>query len=97
MNFFTKEVPALLKQQGYLVYPTAFTHNFNVRHYQTPTTLKFITVYNSAGQAVWTRQFSGNADREMRVDLTGKAAGVYVVEVGYEDSNKNVTQRVIKY
>jgi hypothetical protein len=97
VDFFTLQVPQLLKQQGYLVYPTAFRNSFTVRHYQTPSTLKFINVVNSAGQTVWTKQFSGNSSRQIEVDLTGKAAGVYVVEVGYTDGNRNIVQRVTKY
>jgi hypothetical protein len=31
------------------------------------------------------------------VDLTGKSAGVYFVEIGYEDRNRNVVQKVVKY
>jgi hypothetical protein len=97
VNFSTQTLPAQLKQQGYIIYPTAFQNRFTLWHYLTPTTLKYINVTNSAGQLVYTKQFNGNADRQMPVDLTGKAAGVYIVEVGYTDSSKKVVQRVIKY
>jgi hypothetical protein len=97
VNFTTRTVPAQLKQQGYVIYPTAFANSFTVWHYQTPSTVKYINVVNSAGQTVWSKQFNGNADKQVSVDLNGKAAGVYVVEVGYVDSNKNVVQRVVKY
>ena len=97
VNLNTQVLPTQLKQQGYLVYPTAFQNGFNVWHFQTPTTLRYINVVNSAGQLVYSKQFNGNADRQMQIDLTGRAAGVYTVEVGYQDANRNVVQRVVKY
>ncbi len=96
VNFSATTVPDLLKSQGYLVLPTAFTNKFRVWHYQTPSTVKHIGVYNSAGQLVFMKQYNGNAERQIEIDLTGKAAGVYVVEVGYTDANRNIVQRVIK-
>ena len=97
VNLFTRTLPASLKTQGYLILPTAFNTQFGVWHYEQPTTLKYISVYNSIGQLIWTKQFSGNADKLIMVDLSGKAAGVYVVRLGYSDSNRNVSQRVVKY
>lgn len=97
VNLRTQTLPPQLKQQGYVVYPSTFHNSFGVWHYQTPTNLKFLNVYNSAGQLVWTKQFSGNADRQMTIDLTGKAAGVYMVELGYTDASRNVTEKVVKY
>jgi hypothetical protein len=97
VNFTARTLPALLKQQGYLVLPTAFNTNFTIWHYQTPTTDRYNNVVNSVGQIVWTRQYNGNADRQINVDLTGKAAGVYIVNIGYVDGNRNVAQKVVKY
>ncbi|HVF81665.1 MAG TPA: hypothetical protein VM884_07015, partial [Flavisolibacter sp.] len=97
VNFTARALPALLKQQGYLVLPTAFNTNFTIWHYQTPTTVKYINVVNSIGQIVWSKQYNGNADRQIAVDLTGKAAGVYIVNIGYVDGNRNVAQKVVKY
>ncbi len=97
VNFFTKNVPATLKTQGYLILPTAFQNQFGIWHYQQPTNLRYVTIYNSAGQLIWTRQYNGNAEKFMTVDLTGKSAGTYVVHLGYLDQNRNVVQRVIKY
>ena len=96
VNISTKILPAQLKQLGYLVYPAPFTNSFTVWHYQTPASLRYIRVVNAAGQTVWTKQFSGNAERQERVDITGRAAGIYFVELGYSDGRKTVTQRVLK-
>ena len=97
VNLETQTLPAQLKQNGYVITPTAFQSSFRIWHYQTPSNLRFVNVYNSAGQLVWTKQWNGNADRQMWVDLSGKAAGVYMVEIGYTDANQNVVQRVTKF
>lgn len=92
----TKVVPRRLKEQGYLVLPTVNTGNFAVWHYQQPTTLRAVTVYNSAGQVIWKRDFNHNAGKYIAVDLSRQAAGVYFVNLGYDDKGRNVTQRIIK-
>ena len=97
INVGTRVLPDALKQQGYLVLPTAFTSSFRIWHYTQPTTLTGINVYNSVGQLVWSKRYSGNADRTVYVDLAQKAAGIYFVNLRYTDANRNVTQKVIKY
>lgn len=97
VNVYSRILPAALKQQGYLVLPTAFTSIFRVWHYTQPTALTGINVYNSIGQLVWSKQYYGNADRTVYVDMSGKAAGIYFVNLRYTDANNNVTQKVIKY
>lgn len=97
VNLFTRTLPATLKEQGYLILPTAFSSQFGVWEYEQPTDLKYINVFNSVGQLIWTRQFSGNANKLTIVDLSGKPAGVYIVRLGYGDTNHNVSQRVVKY
>src|SRR5688572_27625461 len=96
INLRTQVLPAKLKTQGYLVLPNPFNTTFGIWHYQTPTTLKYINVYNSIGQLVWSKQFSSNAQRFIQVDLSKNAAGVYNVTLGYDDSNRNVIIPVLK-
>jgi hypothetical protein len=92
----TKTLPARLKQQGYLVLPTLFTSQFSVMFFQTPTTLRYITVYNSGGQMVYKREFKGDAQRLIDVNLSSQPAGTYILNLGYEDEYRNVSERVIK-
>jgi hypothetical protein len=92
----TKILPSMLKQQGYLVYPSPFRSNFTVWHYQTPTNLAYIRVMNAAGQTLWTKRYNGNADKQEAVDFTGKPAGVYFVEIGYTGGKKPAVQKVVK-
>jgi hypothetical protein len=96
INISTKTLPSQLKQQGYLVYPAPFQNSFTVWHFQTPTALKYIRVMNAAGQMVWLKQYNSNAERQEVVDITGKASGVYFVEMGYSDGRKVVSQKVLK-
>ena len=94
--FITRILSAKLKEQGFLVYPSPFGSKFTVWHYEQPTALRYIRVMNMAGQTLWTRQFTGNADKQVAVDLTGQAAGVYLVEMAYSNGRKNVLQKIIK-
>lgn len=97
INLRTQVLPAKLKTEGYMVLPNPFKSTFGVWHYQQPTNLRFITVYNSVGQMVWSRQYSGSADKYIQIDLSGRASGMYTVNLGYDDSNRNRTIQVIKY
>jgi hypothetical protein len=98
INFSTKTLPARLKAQGYLVLPTAFTSQFSIMFYQTQTAtaLRFVTVYNSGGQMVYKKEYNGNAQRLITVNLSTQPAGIYFVNLGYDDEYRNVTERVIK-
>ncbi len=93
---YTKILPAKLKEKGYLISPTIVRDLFTVRHYQQATTLRYVNVYNSTGQLVWKKEFNGNAENLITVNLSGKMAGVYIVTLGYTDKNRNVSERIIK-
>lgn len=96
VNVTTRTLPAQLKQKGYLVLPNPFNNQFNIWHLQTPTTLKYVNVYDSKGALVWSRAFNKNSEKVISVDLSSQPAGVYMVNVGYEDEYRNVSERVIK-
>ncbi|MBS1655051.1 MAG: choice-of-anchor J domain-containing protein, partial [Bacteroidetes bacterium] len=87
VNLFTKTLPDRLKNDGYLILPNPFNTTFGIWHYQQPTNLRYISVYNSVGQLVWKKTFSGNADKYISIDLSNRAAGVYIVQMGYDDVN----------
>jgi hypothetical protein len=97
INLRTQTLPQKLKNQGYLVLPNPFRTTFGVWHYQVPTTLRYINVYNSVGQLVYSKQFPGGGEKYLQIDLGGRAAGTYTVNLGYEDSNRNVNVQVVKY
>jgi hypothetical protein len=97
VNLRTQTLPQKLKNQGYLVLPNPFRSTFGVWHYQVPTNLRYINVYNSVGQLVFSKQFHAGGEKYVQIDLGGRAAGTYTVNLGYEDSNRNVNVQVVKY
>jgi hypothetical protein len=97
VNLSTRVLPDRIKRDGYLILPSPFRNSFGVWHVETPVSLKYIRVYNAMGQLVLTKTYSGNALKMEMVDMNGKAAGVYVVQLGYSDESRNVSERVVKY
>jgi hypothetical protein len=94
VNLYGVTLPAQLKQQGYLIYPSPFRQQFIIRNYQVPVTLQSVHVYNSTGQLVWSKAYNGNAYTEMPVDLGSAPAGIYVVKLQYTD--KSVVEKIVK-
>ena len=95
VTIYSKVLPPKLKEQGYLIYPNPFRSTFLIHHYHVPTDLKGAQVFNSAGQLVWAYNYQGNAVTEITVDLSGKAKGVYILKLTYND--RSVQQKIIKY
>ena len=94
INISSKTLPARLKNQGYLIYPSPFTGSFKIHHYLPPVDLQTVGVYNSVGQLVWRKELNGQGNTEEFVDLSRFAAGVYEVKLTY--TNKTVVERVVK-
>ena len=94
INIYGKTLPARLKQQGYLFYPSPFKQQFIIRNYEVPTDLKSASIYNSTGQLVWQKKYNGDAYTEMPVDLGAMAAGIYIVKLQY--TNKQVVDKIVK-
>lgn len=97
VNFRTTSVPEELKKRGYLILPNPFRETFALWHYEQPTDLRSITVYNSVGQLMWSRQYNNNADKYIPIDLFGKPAGVYFIRVEYFNISKTFADQVIKF
>lgn len=97
VNIRSQILPAKLKNDGYLILPNPFRNTFGVWHYQVPTNLRYVNVYNSVGQLVYSKKFPSGGEKYFQVDLGGRAAGTYTVNLGYEDSNRNVSVQVVKY
>lgn len=92
----TENVPEILKTQGYLIYPTAAQTQVFIWHYQQPTDLKSVIVYNAVGQRVWAKQYNGNAEKIISINLQGQSAGVYFIHMNYADGRKSITSRIVK-
>jgi len=46
---------------------------------------------------VYSKQFPNGGEKYFLIDLGNKAAGAYTVNLGYDDSNRNVSVQVVKY
>ena len=97
VNIRSQVLPAKLKNDGYLILPNPFRNTFGVWHYQVPANLRYVNVYNSVGQLIYSKKFPSGGEKYFQVDLGGRAAGTYTVNLGYEDSNRNVSVQVVKY
>ena len=97
VNLKTRILPGRLKREGLLVLPNPFRNQFTVWHYLPPTDLRFIVVYSSTGQLIWSKQFNGNANKQEIVDLRTSSAGMYIVRLIYTDGNHNTSVKVVKY
>jgi Secretion system C-terminal sorting domain len=94
INISSKVLPKRLKDQGYLVYPSPFNNTFRIHHWQVPTDLQAVQIFNAAGQLVWDKRYAGSANTEIFVDLSRLANGVYVLKMMY--NNKTVVERLVK-
>lgn len=94
VHVYTKVLPALLKEQGYLIYPNPFTSSFAVQHYHNPTNLRVIQMFDAIGRRVYAAQYDGNASSYITVYPGNLAHGVYFVNLVYTDHK--VTVRVVK-
>jgi hypothetical protein len=97
VNVTARTLPLNLKQNGYVISPNPTVGNqFRIWFLRQPTTLRFVNIYDAKGALIWSKSYNGNGEQVITVDLSGKPAGVYFVNLGYEDEYRNVTERVIK-
>jgi len=97
INIYSQKLPQRLKDQGYLIYPNPFNNTFLIHHSaaEPPVDLQSVSVFNSSGQLVWSKEYNGNASRQITVDLKNAANGLYILKMIY--SNKTVVERIIKH
>jgi Secretion system C-terminal sorting domain len=97
VNFRTVVLPPKLKADGVIVTPNPFSEQFSLWFIRTPTDLSYITVLNSAGQLVWNKVYNGNAGSNvLNINMSGMAAGVYILNLGYTDKSKDKQIKIIK-
>ncbi len=94
INITSRTLPARLKNQGYLVYPSPFNSSFRIHHWIKPTDLQAAQVYNSVGQLMWDKRFNGDANTEEFVNSSRWANGTYLLKLIY--ANKTITERIVK-
>ncbi len=86
--------PDKLRFNGFIVMPTVSTGNYTIKHIVPPTTLRALEVYNSQGQLVYRKQYTGEAGNMIDLNLTNLSSGIYELRMRYTD--KKITQRIIK-
>jgi hypothetical protein len=98
VNFSTRTLPPRLRTEGYIITPSPFSEQFNIWFVQAPADLRNVTIYNAAGQLMWNKVFGsgGSTSNIINVDMTGKAAGIYVVNFGFSDKSKDKQVTIIK-
>jgi hypothetical protein len=96
VNVRTVTLPPRLKTDGVIAMPNPFGEQFNLWFVSTPTDLRYISVFNSVGQLMYKQQFNGGTSNIIPVNLKGKAAGIYVVHIGYADKSKDKEIRIMK-
>jgi hypothetical protein len=83
-----------LMSKGFLVTPNPATDVITVQFYPTPSNLKWIVLYNSAGQKVGEQVAKGPGTNQYRFNMSRYATGVYFVQAIFSD--KKLTQKVIR-
>jgi hypothetical protein len=97
VNLRTVVLPARLKAEGVIALPNPFSEQFNLWFVQAPgVSLQYVRVLNASGQMVYSQSFTGNNTNVIPINLTGKPAGVYVVQIGYANKANNKEIRIIK-
>jgi hypothetical protein len=94
INIYSKTLPQLLKNQGYLIYPNPFNSSFLIHHLVAPVDLQDVQVFNAAGQLVWEQGYNGDASGQITVDMRKMAKGVYALKMVY--SNRTVVEKLVK-
>lgn len=97
VNFSTRTYPDRLRADGYIITPNPFTEQFSIWYIQPPADLRYVTIHNASGQLIWNKVFSsGSTSNVINVDLTGKSAGIYILNLGYGDKSKDTQIRLLK-
>lgn len=87
-------VPALLKEKGYLLYPTPFQDQFIIRNFEQPVDLKSIQIYDALGRLIWHQQYNSNAQKQIPVNASGWPSGIYTVKMNF--GSATIIDRVVK-
>ncbi|MEP6674650.1 MAG: M43 family zinc metalloprotease [Ferruginibacter sp.] len=94
VNISSKTLPQKLKNQGYDIYPNPFSGSFRIHHWVAPVDLQSAQVYTAAGQMVWEKDFNGDANTEINVNMSKMAAGTYILRMVY--TNKVIIEKIVK-
>lgn len=89
--------PRVAPQSMIFIYPNPTKGKFSVRNYSATATTRTVVVYASNGSRVWSKQYATQGIYEsMDVDISGAAAGVYLVVVRDNNGKRLATGKVMK-
>lgn len=95
INIYSKELPAALKENGFIIAPNPTTGMVTIQHYPGATKLRGVAVYSSTGQVLYKIDYSATAALNyIPIDLRNAASGIYFVKLIYTD--KTVTKKILK-
>ncbi len=94
LRVYTVILPRRLKENGYILFPNPTTGQVIIRHLLDPTDLKQVEVINSIGQVLLKYNYSGNAGRNLQLDLSRVPSGLYNIRMTY--TGKVISERIIK-
>jgi hypothetical protein len=83
-----------LKEKGILVTPNPTRSTVTIQFYPPPVGLRSITLYTLSGQKILEQQVNNNNANLYVMDLSGHAAGTYVVVIRFQD--KIIQRKIIK-
>lgn len=94
VQLYTRYYAPGVKDKGYAVYPNPAKNYLIIQHVNPPVNLKAIKIINTVGKRVSAFSYNGNADKEILLNVSNLATGVYVLQMIYDD--KTVTEKMIK-
>ncbi|MGZ5253322.1 MAG: T9SS type A sorting domain-containing protein, partial [Flavitalea sp.] len=94
IRVYTVILPRKLKENGYIVFPNPTSGQVIIRHLEDPLDLKQVEVINSLGQVLLKLNYSGNAGRNLQLDLSRMTSGLYNIRMTY--TGKVISERIIK-
>jgi hypothetical protein len=94
IHFYTKYDAPGIKEKGYAIYPNPVDNFLTIQHLNTPTNLNAIRVINSIGKRMMTVSYASNAAKDILLNTSSLASGIYVLQLIYND--KTITEKFIK-
>jgi Secretion system C-terminal sorting domain len=94
IQLYTKSYLNNITQKGYIIYPNPAVNVINIQHINIPTTLQYIQIINSIGKNIIQINYNGNAAKEIAINTSTLASGVYILQMMY--SNKTITEKFVK-
>jgi hypothetical protein len=95
LNLYTRNLPASLKQKGYLISPNPFRDHITLRQYPDASGFLGLEIFGATGQLVYKMDHvDGPASASIELDLGKLARGMYVVRLRFKDRLES--QRIIK-